>query len=554
MWLSSVGVTTAVLLVAAGLAGAGSAASSASRTSRYEDLVTFFREWREFQKPRRIDGVPDYSAAAMAAQRQSLARYRRRLGQIDPSGWPVAQQVDYEIVRAEMNGLDFDHRVLKPWANNPAFYATVFTEESDQPAREGPFADGAVDVWTHSFPLTAERAAVMDAGVRAIPKLLEQAKKNLVGNGRDLWILGAKSIRQQADDLARLAPRVVDAAGDLPRDVERARQATESFAAWLESRAPSKTGPSGVGIANYDWYLKRVQLVPYTWREEVALMERELARAHAGLFLEEQRNAKLPPQEPIASAEEHARRFAAGVTEYMAFLRDHEILTIRDGMEPALRARLGTYSPGPREFFGEVDYRDPEVMRTHGYHWFDKARMVREPHPSPIRRGALLYNIFNTRTEGHATGWEEMMMEAGMFDARPRSRELVYILIAERAARALGELKMHSNELDLEHASAFACAHTPRGWLSMSGNLVRAEQHLYLQQPGYGTSYLIGKIEIEKLLAERRRQQGDAFNFKRFMDEFEAAGLIPAALLRWELTGRKSDELVRMLGPARPRP
>ncbi len=113
------------------------------------------------------------------------------------------------------------------------------------------------------------------------------------------------------------------------------------------------------------------------------------------------------------------------------------------------------------------------------------------------------------------------MMRAGMFDARPRSRELIFILIAERAARALGELKMHANELDLEQASAFACAHTPRGWLSMNGGLVRAEQHLYLQQPGYGTSYLIGKIE--KLLAERRGQMGNGFPLKRFMDEFNDA-------------------------------
>jgi uncharacterized protein (DUF885 family) len=81
----------------------------------------------------------------------------------------------------------------------------------------------------------------------------------------------------------------------------------------------------------------------------------------------------------------------------------------------------------------------------------------------------------------------------------------------------------------------------------MSGNLVRSEQHLYLQQPGYGTSYLIGKIEIEKLLSERRQQLGDGFSMKRFMEEFNAAGLIPASLLRWELTGRQSDELKRLL-------
>ncbi len=546
-----VGMTTACLLAAALVGGgAGHASAGPPRSTRYEDLLSFFREWRSFQKPKLVDGAPDYTAGAMAAQERELASFRQRLASIDPSGWPIGRQVDYHVVRAELNGLDFDHRVLKPWANNPAFYVTVFTEESDQPAREGPFASGAVELWTYRFPLSPERATEMDPGIRAIPKLLAQAKTNLTGNGRDLWIFGTKSIRQQSVDLAGLASQLTKTPGNLKAlktDVERARQATDDFAAWLESEAPSKTAPSSVGVENYNWYLKNVQLAPYTWQEEVAIMERELARSQALLAMEEQRNAKLPPQVPVASADEYSRAFNAAVTEYMAYLRDHEILSIRDFMEPALRARIGTFSPDPREFFGEVDYRDPEVLRTHGYHWFDKAWMVHEPHRSPIRREALLYNIFNTRTEGHATGFEELMMQAGMFDARPRARELVYILVAERAARALGELKMHSNEMTLEQASAFACANTPRGWLRMDGNLVRAEQHLYLQQPGYGTSYLIGKIEIEKLLADRKQQLGEGFSMKRFMDDFNAAGLIPAALLRWELTGRKSDELKRML-------
>jgi hypothetical protein len=540
----------ACLLVATALAG-GSGPPRASGTSgRYEDLVALFKDWRAFQRPKVVDGVPDYTAPAMAAQRNELDVYRRRLAAIDPSGWPIREQVDYHVVRAEMNGLEFDHRVLKPWANNPAFYVTVFTEESDQPAREGPFATGAVELWSYPFPLSTENAERIDAGIRAIPGLLAQAKANLTGGGKDLWVYGAKSLRQQAADLAGLASRLASAStslSDLKTGAERARKATNDFAAWVESRAASKTEPSGIGVQNYDWYLKNVQLVPYTWREEVALMERELARSQALLAMEEVRNAKLPALAPVSSAEEYSRRFNEAVTQYMAFLKDHEILTVRDWMDGALRARIGAYSPGPREFFGEVDYRDPEVMRTHGYHWFDKGFLVHEPPPSPIRRGALLYNIFNTRTEGHATGWEELMMQAGMFDARPRARELVYILIAERAARALGELHMQSNEWSLEQASAFACEHTPRGWLRMDGSLVRGEQHLYLQQPGYGTSYLIGKIEIEKLIDERRRQLGPSFTMKRFMDEFNAAGLVPASLLRWELTGEKPDDVRRML-------
>ncbi len=61
----------------------------------------------------------------------------------------------------------------------------------------------------------------------------------------------------------------------------------------------------------------------------------------------------------------------------------------------------------------------------------------------------------------------------------------------------------------------------------MKGNLVRGEQHLYLQQPGYGTSYLTGKWQIDELIAERRREQGDAFRMKAFMDDFNSRGLIP---------------------------
>jgi len=525
-----------------GLAAMAMAASPADT-----DLVSLFREWRAFQKPPRRDGVPDYTAAAMTAQQRALASWPRRLAAMDSSRWPIAQQVDLHLVRAEMNGLDFDHRVLRPWANNPAFYVTVFTSESDQPAREGPHADAAVEVWTYKFPLAEEDARRLGSELRVIPPLLQQARTNLVGTGKDLWTFGTQAVRQQSADLAELAAKVKDAPGSLAADVQRAREATDAFAKWLGEQASSRTGPSGIGIASYDWYLKNVQLAPYTWSEEVTIMERELARAHALLALEEQRNAALPVQVPIASAEEHARRFGAAVTEYMAFLRDRDILTVHADMDPALRARVGSFDPGPREFFTEVDYRDPEVMRTHGYHWFDKARLVHRPPASPIRREALLYNVFNTRTEGHATGWEELMMQAGMLDARPRSRELVYILLAERAARALGDLRMHANEWTLEQAATFASENTPRGWLSLKGALVRDEQFLYLQQPAYGTSYVIGKIEVEKLVAERKQAQGDAFRMSRFMEDFEAAGMIPAALIRWELAGRMPDDVRRML-------
>ncbi len=530
-----------IALALASCAGPSPAPTKAKSTS-YDDLIALFADWRAFQKPQLADGVPDYGKWAMRDQHRALGDYRRRLAGIDRSGWPVAQQVDYDVLRAEMNGMEFDHRALEPWARNPAFYVTVVADESDQPAREGPFAFGTVELWKWRFPLSAGEADELAARLAPIPALLSQARDNLTGDARDLWNFGIRSMEQQRSLLAELRGEAASHAG-LAAAAARAEKATEDFVTWLKAEAPAKKGPSGVGVHNYDWYLVNVQLLPYTWAEELALMQRELARAKSALAQEEHRNRALPTQSPVASAEEHERRFGAAVSEYIAFLKTNDVLTVRPYMDAALRARIGQYTARrPLEFFTEVDYRDPVLMRTHGYHWFDLARMRQDPHPSPIRRGALLYNIFDTRTEGLATAMEELMMNAGLCDSRPRSRELVYILLAQRAARAIGELRMHSNQMSLEEAVRFASEQTPRGWLRLDSETVWFEQHLYLQQPGYGTSYLMGKIEIDRLLAARARALGNAFTLRRFMDELGSTGLIPISLVAWEMTG-ESDRV-----------
>ena len=161
--------------------------------------------------------------------------------------------------------------------------------------------------------------------------------------------------------------------------------------------------------------------------------------------------------------------------------------------------------------------------------------MEQEPHASAIRRGPLLYNIWVHRAEGVATAMEELMMSAGLYAERPRSRELVYVMIAQRAARAISGLRMHSNEWTLEQATRAASERTPRGWLRPDGELVWFEQQLYLAQPGYGSSYLLGKAQFEALLAERARTLGPGFRLRGFMDELNAAGMIPISLIREEL-------------------
>ncbi len=172
--------------------------------------------------------------------------------------------------------------------------------------------------------------------------------------------------------------------------------------------------------------------------------------------------------------------------------------------------------------------------------------MQAEPHQSPVRRGALLYNIFDNRAEGLATAMEEMMMHAGLYDDNPRSREVVWILLAQRAARGLASLYLHANEFSLEQAMDFQVANTPRGWMRKDLPLLQFEQHLYLRQPGYGSSYITGKFQFEQLLSDYAGQRGDTFQLADFFENVNSSGIIPVALVRWELTGL-NDEVQMLL-------
>jgi hypothetical protein len=525
------------------VSGSGVAASLS-----YDDLLTLFADWRDFETPPMTDGAPDYTAEQFAARRGEFEGLQARLQAFETEKWSIPQQVDWHLVSAEMNGYDFNERILKPWARDPAFYNTVWTYRSDVPGHEGPTHHALVELWTYDFPLSASEEKRLTAELGVVPPLMKQAQKNLTGNARELWIAGIRDIRAQSATLRKLKARVDDSASDALKDIiDRSIVATDELVAWLESEAKGKTGPSGLGKENYTWYLNNVHLVPLSWEDEVRLMQRELARAWSMLKLEEHRNRELPPMVAASSPEEYDEMANDAIRRIMEFLEHKEIVTIADYMEPALREHAGTFVPEEgRNFFLITAHYDPAPLFTHFYHWFELARMDLEPHASPVRQGALLYNIFDSRNEGTATAVEEIFMNAGLYDDRPRSRELVWIMLAQRAARGLGSLYAHANEMTMEEAGGLHIEWTPRGWMKTEEDLVKFEQHLYLRQPGYGTSYVTGKYLLDETLKDyawQAEQRGEAFRLKEFFDQLNAIDSIPISLGRWELTGIRDPKV-----------
>ncbi|MGD9021727.1 MAG: DUF885 family protein, partial [Lysobacterales bacterium] len=388
----------------------------------YADLLDLFAEWRAFETPPLLNGAPDYTVETTARRHRELETYQDRLNAFDIGRWPVGKQVDWHVLRAEMNGMDFNIRTLKPWVRDPAFYTSVWTYQSDTPAHEGPCHHAPVELWTYEFPLNEAAEAKLAAELATIPPLLDQAKTNLTGNARELWIAGIRNLEDQAADLAALEKKTGSANDSFKSTLTAAQEATDDFIQWLRDQAPSKTGPSGIGKDNYTWQLRNVHLVPMSWEDEVALLKRELDRAHSMLMLEEHRNRHLPPLVPIASEAEYREHAERSVVKFANFLQK-DILPDYDFIEPVLREHMGRFVPEEeRMFFYIVSHHEPMALWTHWYHWFDLARMESDPHPSPVRRGPLLYNIWDSRAEGMATGFEEMMLHAGLFDDNPRAR------------------------------------------------------------------------------------------------------------------------------------
>ena len=511
-----------------------------NKSLNYDDLIQLFNDWRNFENPPLLDGAPNYTKERFDNDQNKFIKLRERLNSFHIEEWPINKQIDWHIVKAEINGYDFNYRVLKPWERDPAFYQTIWMYQSDVPAHEGPTNHGVLEFWMYEIPLDKDSENRILKELKSITPFLDQAKKNLIGNAKELWDAGIQNFRDQIDNLIYIR-RTLNLKEDnkINVEIDRAISSTKSFITWLEKESKNKTGPSGIGKENYTWYQKNVHLLPMTWEDEVRLLQRELDRAWSSLKLEEHKNRDLPELIPANTEKDFKNLTEEGVRRFITFIKDKDIMPFKENMEPALREHMGKYVPeDERNFFNIGLHLDPLPLYSHFVHWFDLAEIRDNPHESPIRRKALLYNIFDTKNEGYATGVEEMFMHAGLYNDSPRSKEIVWIMIAQRAARGLGSLYAHANEMTMQEAGGVHVKWTPRRWMNREPHLLQFEQHLYLRQPGYGTSYITGKYMIEKILAEyaeKLEKEDREFTLKEFFKNFNDTGNIPVSLVRWEM-------------------
>ncbi len=497
------------------------------KDASYGKLIELYDSFREFHLPLVHNGVPDYSPDAMNAQFQELIRYQERLSDIDTTGWGMSQQVDYRIVKAEMKGMEFEHRVTRPWEKDPAFYAVIRFQF-------GPKMYPSMPV--PSLPIPDESIAMVHQQLEAIPKILHQARLNLTDPVADLAYIAIYTTRRQMDLLQGFINDIPDYHPGLQTAAQEAYDALHTYREWLIAARPAMRNGAGVGVDNYNWYLEHVALMPYSWDELLLLSEREYERAIATMKLKEHKNRHIPVLHPTDCSLDYFKRHNNAMAHLYRFLHASELFTVPAYFDPP--TPVTRFSRGEvRDYFQHVLDRYPLPLTVHGYagHTHDEKRSRRDNRP--IRGRQRLYFVDAVRAEALATGLERMFYHIGLIEGVPRAEELTYHLKAFRAARSITDLKMHSNEMTFEEAFQFNIENTPYGWVPEESPTLWHDLELYLRSPLYGTSYMIGPLQLEKLMTEAFIQQGDNFDMTTFMDEFLEAGMTPLSLITLEMLG-----------------
>ena len=116
-------------------------------------LAALHAEIEAIRRPRPAPAVPDYSAQALEARAAAVAGFQTRLAAIDPSSWPVSDQVDYHVVRSQVNQLDFEQRVSRPWARDPVTYVDA--------VRRAPYVE---------LPATGDALSAARRALQAVPQ------------------------------------------------------------------------------------------------------------------------------------------------------------------------------------------------------------------------------------------------------------------------------------------------------------------------------------------------------------------------------------------------
>jgi uncharacterized protein (DUF885 family) len=535
-----------------------------SNADSLEQLDRDFWAWRAVEQPvsfddiprleRPADWVPDWSPASVAQRHKDLQQFEERWKKLRPDSGALAQQVDYRLVGSALARVRWELAVTRGWQRNPTFYV-----------------DQTVGALFHQLlqppPFDEARTRSIVKTIANIPRVLEDARSNLsqpVAPFARLAIDQLQDIRSRIDRAVRELQPLLAAgqASELQAAAAKAIPALESYREWLSKNLPTMAKENAVGREGYLFFLRNVALLPYTPEQILEMGHQEWSRSVAFQAYEENRNRGLPELTIFKTQEEQIKREAEQEQEIRDFLEKKGVLSVPTWVQhykfmamPGYLDALSGFGEAD-DFTGPSRLKEPCVRYINppspklGYFALATAKDIRPDmvhegvpghyfqlalswaHPDPIRR----HYYDSGANEGLGFYAEEMMLQAGLFDDSPRTREIIYNFMRLRALRVEVDVKLALGIFTIDQGAEYLEKTVP-----MDRATAHAEASMFASIPGQAISYQTGKLQIIDFLADAQRNKGEAFNLKAFHDFVWLNGNVPLALQRWEYLGLKND-------------
>ena len=523
-------------------------------------LSKAFWEWRFVTQPATGDDIlrverpdgwqPDFSPAKLVEYDAKYRDFRRQLDGLSREGWSRSDSVDFLCLRSAMERVNWELNVLRLPYRNPDFYVHQTL--------------GALyELLLIHTPITGERAKNMITRLQSFPATVKAAQENLndpVGPFADIALEALEDVRGKLNAVAAaLKPQIERSLHkSLDKATKAGIEALENYQHWLREKRPGMSGDFSCGREAYEYFLKNIAMLPYTPEELLEQGRQEWQRSVSFETFEKLRNREVPPDPlfPSAAAQiEAERRDEEAIRQ---FLEEKDIMSVPDWLQHYLNKKMPdhitplaymgvvddltsdtrlhedavSYIPEPSpdlSYFRLATAKDPRPIIVHEGvpgHYFQMA--ISWANPNPVRRRY----IDSGANEGIGFYVEELLLQFGLFDNKPHTREIIYNFMRLRALRVEIDIQLALGNFTIEQAGEYLAKTVP-----MDKPTAVHEAGFFAYNPGQAITYQIGKLQIVKFLSDAKIQLGEQFNLRRFHDYLMENGNVPIALLRWEYLG-----------------
>jgi uncharacterized protein (DUF885 family) len=504
------------------------------------------------------DLLEDYRRSAIDTHVSALAGFARRLDAIPHGHLNEREQIEHQIVAANIRGRQFELEAVRSWERSPHIYGETLASS---------LAAQAI----FSYASETDRARRVLSKLRQVPRLVQAARDNIkdppaifVKVGLDTW-RGAMSFIDA--DLPKVFSGVDDLhlLGDLADASTEAVHTIGSYVADLETEIrPKARGSFRLGPDRFEHKLRFEEGITLPVDRLLSIARRELAatqeefrqvvgRLNGGDPLSAWRKAKQRHPEAgtlISTAREQ-------LIELHTFLSRNPVVPVPDVGGVAVAptpeffrwSSASMWTPGPFEprpsratyYLTDVDAKWDDERKAEHLRDFNLPTLwnisIHEVYPghflhyqalrkvaSKVRRSTMFAPA--SYMEGWAHYCEQMMLEAGFGrgDASLKLGQLAEALV--RLARFIVGIRLHTEDWSVEQGVRFF---KDEAFLEDASARREAERGTF--DPTY-LVYSAGKLMLLKLRQDWYEEQAGKPSLRAFHDAFLSQGAAPFWALR----------------------